>query len=364
MRTGSYFARAPRAVRTSLSACSLGSCLALAAIGVSAPLALASSTPHYSMSVSEGETTLPEFPILQTSVRTPHNSEAVLSIVRNGIAVARNAGNGGTQLSQAPQVGDVVTLESPVNVLIAAVQYDGLPSLDAAVCAGSEDFSGQRTLNEEVSGGYFTATPKPYGWWEEAAPQSAQLAAEVGNAFAGNFLKPLALGQTVFANESVTSTLASGATFTYESENARPVGGCPPPPPPPPPPLPALSGSIFKITSTTIRKLLRFGWGDQVIINQPGTVTQDLYLTGGKLPAFAASAKRHHKPKQPPALLLARGTASAAAAGTVKVKLKVTARGRSKLKRERKVKAVLMTTLTTAGGQKVNLGSRTLSLRL
>ena len=73
--------------------------------------------------------------------------------------------------------------------------------------------------------------------------------------------------------ESVEKPLAGGATFTYTSENDRPVGACPvPPPPPAPPAIPALQGSIFKLAHITIHKLLKSGWLDQVSINQPGTV--------------------------------------------------------------------------------------------
>ena len=79
-----------------------------------------------------------------------------------------------------------------------------------------------------------------------------------------------------------------------------------------------------------ILSLLKSGWHDHVTINQPGTVTQDLYLEGGTLPAFAATRKHHKKP--PPALLIARGAVVASSAGTVTVLLKLTAKGRLKLK--------------------------------
>ena len=76
--------------------------------------------------------------------------------------------------------------------------------------------------------------------------------------------------------------------------------------------------------------MLKSGWHAYVTINQPGTVTQDLYLEGGKLPAFAASTKPHKKPR--PALLVAHGAVVASSAGTVAVSLKLTKKGRVKLK--------------------------------
>ena len=150
--------------------------------------------------------------------------------------------------------------------------------------------------------------------------------------------------------------------FTYSSENIRPVGACPlPPSPPPPPPAPALQGSIFKLLRTTIGKLLKAGLHTQVTINQPGTVTQDLYLLGGTLPAFASSTKTKHR-KKPPALLLARGSATAKVAGKVLLVLHVTRRGRNQLKHMKRVHAVLITTLHSASGAKLNLERKSVTL--
>ncbi len=167
------------------------------------------------------------------------------------------------------------------------------------------------------------------------------------------------------AVESVEKPLEGGALFTYTSENDRPVGTCPlpPAPPPPPPPPPALQGSIFKLVGTTIVKLLKSGWTDKVTINQPGTVTQDLYRVGGAVPASASAHKQRpgHK-RKPSALLLAHGSTSAAAAGTVSVLLRVTTKGRHVLRHSHKVRAELVTTLKTGSGAKLNLQTRTVTL--
>ena len=128
-------------------------------------------------------------------------------------------------------------------------------------------------------------------------------------------------------------------------------------------PPPALQGSIFKLARTTIHKFLHSGWLDRVTINQPGTVIQDLYLQSGKLPAFASARRASTTGASvPPALLLARGSATAKGAGTVSVLLRVTAKGRRLLKHRSKVQVVLVTTLHSTSGAKLNLARRTVTL--
>jgi hypothetical protein len=196
----------------------------------------------------------------------------------------------------------------------------------------------------------------------------AQIQVLSGSVFQGNFLTPLAGGETVFAVESLVSSIAGGATFAYSSENDRPVGACPVPPPPPPPPPPvALAGSIAKLARTSIHGLMHSGWSSQVTINQPGTIVEDLYLQGGTLPAFAATSKhavsgRKHHRRKPPALLLARGRATAKAAGTFTVTMHLTANGRRVLRHARSAKVVLITTLRANSGAKLTLERRSLTL--
>jgi hypothetical protein len=354
------------------------SCAALLALGVGGVLAGPAAAweepkaPEYSISVVEGESTHPLESILSTSgsVRLPHSQEVevALRIVRNGLAVGEETGSEHVWLSQVPQVGDVVELEAPAGSgsIVGSIVYDGLPSMDPTVCAGSTNFSGQRSSNEEVEGSFYTVVTHPT-YTAHRRGGEAQIASLSGSSFAGNFLTPLALGETVRAVEHLKTSLAGGATFTYSSENDRPVGACPVPPvPPPPPPVPALQGSIFKLARTTILKLLRSGWLDQVTINQPGTVTQDLYRVGGAVPAYASAAHgqsaHRHKKHRPPAVLLARGSASAAAAGKVNVMLHATAKGRRALRHSHRVRAELITTLKAASGAKLNLETRTVTL--
>jgi hypothetical protein len=368
MRASSFFSRAARG-RAGLSF--LGCLLALLASAAVAQSAFASS-PTYSLSIVEGVTTLPEFSIENTSASASNGQEVVIKIIHDGTEVAKSSGHEGTWTSKVPAKGDEVKLESPEGNTVAAIGYDGLPSIDSTVCAGSTNFSGQRSEGELVKGGYFTVKShtNPYGYSSEEKTGfgSAQVTTLSGMSFSGSFLNELSSGQTVYARESVENTLSSGAIFKYSSETLRPVGACPAPPPPtpqplppPPPPPPPLKGEILKLIRTTIAKILKSGWSDVVGINQAGTVTQDLYLQDGTLPAYAASAhKRRHK--APPALLLARGSITAKIAGDVTVSLKLTTRGRRKLKAAKSVKVILITTLRTSSGHELSLGRRSLSL--
>ncbi len=368
MTRGIFSLRALRAVAIDLRVPLRAMALALfTACALATPAAAMSHGPKYGLSVVEGETTLPEYhQIAGTSGHAEPNSQVAVSIIRNGTTVYRDVGEqGGAWLSQAPQVGDIVTLESPLNNLVASMVYDGLPTMDPTVCAGSTNFSGENSPGDTIEGSYVTESLKydPYGQvdgFRETGFGEAQVKALSGTAFGGTFLTPLSLGQTVAVTESLKTQLAGEATYTYTSENQRPVGACPVPPPvfsPPPPPV--LQGLIARLFSTGIHKFLRLGARDEVTINQPGTVSQDLYLAGGKLPAFAAS--RHHK-KLPPALLLARGSTTAKSAGTVSVLLHLTAKGRRKLKSASRIKAMLITTLRSTSGAKYNLARRAISL--
>ncbi len=225
------------------------------------------------------------------------------------------------------------------------------------------NFSGQRSENEEVEGSFYTVVPhRTYTAHRRGG--EAQITSLAGSSFTGHFLKALAPGETVRAVEHLKTSLAGGETYTYTSENDRPVGACPvPPAPPASPPVPALQGSIFKLVRTTILRLLKSGWLDQVTINQPGTVTQDLYELGGKVPAYASAHRKGHGHRhKPPALLLARGSASAAAAGEVNVLLRVTTKGKRALSHRHRVRAELITTLKAQSGARLNLETRTVTL--
>jgi hypothetical protein len=379
MRTSIDFVRSLRTVhgRIGLSGGTLLLALTVTC-AVAAPAGAKSPSPTYTLSITEGETTQPEDSIISTrgSVQSEEEEQHIsvaVSIIRGGIEVSRSSGDHGyAGMSSIPAPGDVVNLESPTGsnghpggTIVGSFVYDGRPSIDPTVCAGSVNFSGQRSAGQTIEGGDFLDVPGPYGNFEHWNTAQAQITLLSGSTFGGSFVNPLALGETVSAKESLETPLAGGAVFIYESTNEHPVGACPPPPPPPPAPpaAPALEGSILKLARTTIHRLLKSGWGDQVTINQPGTVVQDLYLQDGKLPAFAASKKgKHHARKVPPAQLVARGSATAKTPGTVNVLIRVTAKGRHLLSHRSQVRLVLVTTLHSNTGAKLNLARRTITL--
>jgi hypothetical protein len=343
------------------------SALALLALGFAPAVASATHVPEYSLSIVEGETTLPEYSIANTSGGASSGGSVAISIIHGGTVVAKSIGTeGGAWMSQVPEAGDEVKLESPIGSPVQVITYDGLPSMDPTVCAGSTNFSGQRSGALEVEGEHYLLVEHP-SYVSRHSKGNAQVTSLVGPSFSGNFLTPLAFGETVQAKEFIRTTLPSGAIFSYSSETDRPVGACPAPPPPPPPPPPplALEGSIFKLARTTIHRFLKSGWLDQVTINQPGTVIQDLYLQDGKLPAFASSKKggKHHARKVPPAQLVARGSTTVTAPGTVNVLIRVTAKGRHLLSHRNQVHLVLVTTLRSDSGAKLNLARRTVTLK-
>lgn len=349
----------------------IASALALSALAAAVFIAPAGATngphgPRYAITISTGATTFPEYEsVVGTWAGVEPRAEVILTIVHGGIPVSRDIGEGWASLSQVPQPGDTVTLESPAKTVVAATVYDGLPTIDASVCAPSTGFSGTNSSGNTVTGFYFLRTPKfdPYGHFEgmhQAAFGEAQVKLLSGTSFGGSFLTPLAVGETVGAVESLKTPLAGEATYTYTSETQRPVAACPPPPPPySPPPAPALQGAIAKLLRTSIHALLHGPVHDVVTINQVGTVTQDLYLSNGAVPAVAAAVKAKRRPA---ALLLARGQSAASAAGKVTVTLKLTRKGRQRLKKMHKAKAVLVTTLRTSTGVRVNLTRHTLNL--
>jgi hypothetical protein len=355
MRTGAL-AHAPRSAR--LAAIGVACCAAFGLPGVlAAPAGAHESTTHYSLEIVEGVSTLPEESPVRTTGYGEHQKSTRVRIFHNGALVNQETGGEWTSLWHVgPQVGDVVTLESPIGTVIASEIYDGLPTMDVTVCAGSANFSGQRSSGQTVQGHFFTLNP--YG--HRLGEGQAQITSLSGSAFGGSFLAPLALGETVVAAESLETPLPGNAVFTYEAETWRPVGACPVPPPPPyvPPPPPALAGAVVRLVATTLHTLLGHGWSNHVGINQPGTVTQDLYMQGGTLPAFASSTHHHSHP----AILLARGSARAATAGTVTVTLHVVNSARGRLRSAHTIHGVLITTLRSASGARLTLPRRFVTL--
>jgi hypothetical protein len=363
--------RSPRAFSLRVSP-SLG--LALAAVAFLGSCASASAWEvhgtQYTLEVVEGETTLPEYQVAHISGAVQPSAPVAVAIIHGGTTTYKTGeGNGSAWGDEVPQPGDTVVLESPVGHTVASEVYDGMPTIDPSTCVGSTSFEGDNTAGFTVEGWYAINTLEhPYHRSPERKEsdfQLAQVKTLTGTSFGGSFLQPIPAGATVTAKESLKSQLASETTFVYESERVEPANEtCPVPPAPvsPPPPLVTpLRGALVNLHRATILGLLKSGWSDHVSINQAGTITQDLYLRGGRLPASAASARKHHR-STPTDMLLARGTAKASAAGTVGVLLKLTSAGRRKLHGAKHLNAILLTTLRTANGQVDTLSPHSLTL--
>lgn len=343
--------------------------LALLALGcalvVPASTSANSHGTQYTLEVTEGENTVPEFEsVAGTVAKVEPGAPVAVAIVRNGTTVYRSEGEGWAGVPQVPQPGDTVVLESPVHDVIGSTVYDGLPTIDPSTCVGSANFEGNNTSGFTVEGSYVVdSLVTPYKRSTEVKHSNfgqAQVKSLTGTSFGGSFLAPIPSGATVAAKESLKTPLSGEATYTYVSERVEPANKtcpAPPPPPPPPPVVVPLHGGLLIVGHTKIHTVLKSGLRDVVSINQPGTVTQDLYLRGGTIPAVAA--RKHHAK---PAMLLARGTASAGAAGTVTVVLKLTAAGRRKLRSLRHANAILVTTIRTTNGQVATLSPHSITL--
>jgi len=351
---------------------------AFALLGLAPSAASAWNNIHgtlYTLKVVAGETTLPEYPVSGVSataeVESGRSPQVAVSIVHNGITQITSSdheGEWGASISpQAPETGETVVLESPVGHTIGSVVYDGMPTIDPTTCIGSANFEGENTAGYTVEGSYVVdSLVKPYHHSpekKETGFQQAQVKTLTGTSFGGNFVQPIPSGATVSVTESLKTPLSSEETFLYESERLEPANKSCPAPAPPPPPAPVvtpLQGSIARLLHATILTVLKRGWRDHVSINQAGTVTQDLFLRDGKLPAHASRASHH---KTPPALLLARASATATGPTTLSLDLKLTKTGRRKLSAAHRISAILLTTLHTAGGQVDTLPPHSVTLK-
>jgi hypothetical protein len=133
-----------------------------------------------------------------------------------------------------------------------------------------------------------------------------------------------------------------------------------PPIVPPPPPVTVDTtrpdGTLPRRIEVRGRDLVREGkLSNTVVVNEPATVRQGLYLDDGSAPRALPAAKR--KPK-----LLGSGSATTARAGRVKVTIKVNAKGRKAFRRG-KVRVVLLTSLVDQAGNRRALPARRFTVK-
>ncbi len=120
MRTSIDFARGLRGIDGRIGSTRGALPLTLVVIAVAAAVAVAaapagarSSSPKYTLSITEGETTQPEHSIISTVGRVESEEEqhasVAVSIIRGGLEVSRSSGDDGyAGMSSIPAPGDVV----------------------------------------------------------------------------------------------------------------------------------------------------------------------------------------------------------------------------------------------------------------
>ncbi len=212
-----------------------------------------------------------------------------VSITHNGLVVAKQSGEGGVWLSQVPQVGDIVTLESPG--FVTAVTYDGLPSSEPTVCAGSNNFSGQRTGGYTASKVVTTQSGPTLGTSPGATAAWLRFRCLPDRASAAT---SLATRQWRYRLRRRVADFASRwwrDVHLTRSENDRPVGGV----------RRRLLLRLLRRSRLPGRSRNSRGsrspscfapdGSTHVTINQPGTIVEGLYQHSGILPAFAATSK-------------------------------------------------------------------------
>jgi hypothetical protein len=170
------------------------------------------------------------------------------------------------------------------------------------------------------------------------------------------------------------SEAGSFAGVTVFNDIQRPVGTCAPAGPGTPTPAPVvvvrvpaapvpqlapikdtiLPGgrltlpALLKKPTAAFRALLGGKFTDSVLVSEPGTVTQTLYLDdGAKLPKATATAAAAKKKKL---TVVGQGRATVKRSGAVKVTIKVSKKGRSRLRAARQVKLALVTVVRDRAG--------------
>jgi hypothetical protein len=138
--------------------------------------------------------------------------------------------------------------------------------------------------------------------------------------------------------------------------------GIPPIVPPPPPPVEKdttrPNGTLPRKIEVSGRELVREGkLVNKVVVNEPATVHQGLYLDDGSAPRALPARKGRKR-----ATLLGSGKATAKQAGRVKVTIKVNAKGRKAFRR-RTVRVVLLTTLVDPAGNRRALAAKRFTVK-
>ncbi|MBJ7331653.1 MAG: hypothetical protein JHC95_17290 [Solirubrobacteraceae bacterium] len=272
--------------------------------------------------------------------------------LRGGVEIAAQTRTSQTGGSVSVKSGDVFNvLDTTTGDTILSYTYDGRPSLDATTCVGQTAFSGQRTGDSEI----WLQETGSLSEYMKGTYQNGKLGTSGTGTFSGQFPRALTAGRFLLMVQTLRVTDTTGANAWIEIYSSSAVAACPVPPVDAPKPTPAPDttkptvgkavlpkGNALKLANFLIK-----GFSTTVTINEPGTVTQQLFLNNGaKLTAkTAAKSKKKAKP-----VLLAKGSTVSKVAGKVKVKIKATKAGKKAIKGKRTVKAILVTTVKDLAG--------------
>lgn len=289
-----------------------------------------------------------------------------LDLVRGGATVASATGPGFVRLAPAAlAAGDALVLTDVTTAASRTATFTGQPTLSAPGC-GAAGFSGTREDGSTVD--------VSAGLGADSVPTVQLFGA--GTSFAGSFAKALRTGWSVQAAQA--RVIDAGFTV-FDAVGAVVGGTCPGVAPAAPvvvapapvvvapapvavpaavtdavPPTASLTMPVlFSRPALAYKALIGGKLTGALTVDEPGSVTQTLYLDdGATLPKATAAADRKKA-----ATVLGTVATKVKAAGTVPVTIKVSKKGRARL-RVGQTKLALVTVVRDAAGNARTLPAR------
>jgi hypothetical protein len=292
-----------------------------------------------------------------------------VELLRGGAVVAADAEQYYASLPDLPfGAGDQIRVTDVDTGLAKTTTVSGRPALDAGVCGTPSTFSGLRDAGATL---HLSATLDDGGSARTNVNRvRLQTFFGTGDTFSGSFKTTLSPSWMTWLSQS----RAIDAGFTVFTDVGRPVGTCPPaqaisapgapaalaPAPAPKPPAIPIKDTILpfaKLTppasvgrpSAAYRALVAGTFTDKLLVSEPGTVTQTVYLDdGATLPKATPAAARKKAARKP--TVVAQGSVTVRKPSVVTVRIKVSKKGKARLRRARTTKLVLVTVLKDKAG--------------
>ncbi|HMJ32633.1 MAG TPA: hypothetical protein VK501_01860 [Baekduia sp.] len=345
-------------------------------LAVTAALGVAPAAPAFAGTFLNSSTAVDQQGAISGLVQGYQDAQnpVVLELIRGGVAIASGSGVSGTEVRVVPQAGDELRLTDTVTSDTYNTIISGRPTFDAAVCGATALVSGTRDPDAVMDAGA-TIFYGTYDARNETVP--ATITSASGDTFAGTFPHSLGAAWRVLASQ----TRAINPNLTVYSSFSRKVGACPPdapaapagvapaeavPPSPSAPPAtpgdpapvapdrrpPAAKLAAPKALFTpaaAFRALSAGALTTSVVVDEPGTVEQTLYLDdGATLPTATKAAKSKKKANKP--TVLGKGRALATKPGAVKVRVKLSQAGKSRISKAKTIKLALVTRVRDTAG--------------